>query len=63
MANFKTKQVKTQTLGETLVAARNHLGISLVEISKLSKIPTKYLGALEAAIIPSFLPMFMSKGF
>lgn len=44
---FKTKPVKVQTLSEKLAAARNRLGVSVQEISKVSKIPPKYLEALE----------------
>ena len=44
---FKTKPVKIQTLGESLIAARSHLAVSIQEISKVSKIPPKYLEAME----------------
>ncbi|OGE83776.1 MAG: hypothetical protein A2846_04795 [Candidatus Doudnabacteria bacterium RIFCSPHIGHO2_01_FULL_49_9] len=47
MTMFKTKPVRFSTLGEYLVSLRAHLGMSVTEISKVAKIPPKYITALE----------------
>ncbi len=60
---FKTKPVKIQTLGEALVAARNHLGVSVQEISKLAKIPLKYLEAMEQGDYAQLPSNVYVKGF
>ncbi|OGE77778.1 MAG: hypothetical protein A2751_01850 [Candidatus Doudnabacteria bacterium RIFCSPHIGHO2_01_FULL_46_14] len=60
---FKTKPVKIQTLSEQLVALRNHLGVSVQEISKVSKIPPKYLEALEQGDYASLPSPVYVKGF
>lgn len=60
---FKTKQVKTKTLGEYLTALREHLGISIKELSKVAKIPPKYLVCLEQGEYEKLPPNVYVKGF
>jgi len=44
---FKTKQIKTQILGDKLKNARESLKMTLAEVSKKTKIPLGYLRNLE----------------
>ena len=60
---FKTKPIKTRTLGEYLSALREHLGLSVAEISKLAKIPPKYITNLEQGEYNKLPATVYVKGF
>ena len=60
---FQTKQVKTRTLGEYLVSLRDHLGMSVVEISKVAQIPPKYIAHLEQGDYATLPAAVYVKGF
>ena len=63
MSNFKTKSVKTQTLGEYLASCREHLGLSREEIARVAKIQSKYLAALEAGDFSELPASVYVRGF
>jgi len=47
MSMFKTKKIKTQTLGDELKQAREAAGITVKQFSKQTRIPVNYLRHLE----------------
>ena len=47
MNSFKSKKISTETLGEYLRHARESLDFSLEDIRRLTKMPEKFLSALE----------------
>jgi transcriptional regulator with XRE-family HTH domain len=62
-ANFTRKKVGSLTLGEKLRKVRNDNRISLAEVSRATKIQTKYLEALEAGAYENLPPEVYVRGF
>jgi transcriptional regulator with XRE-family HTH domain len=62
-ANFTRKRVGSLTLGEKLRKVRNDNRISLAEVSRATKIQTKYLEALEAGAYEKLPPEVYVRGF
>ncbi len=60
---FQTKPIKTRTLGEYLCSLREHLGLSIAEISKIAKIPPKYISNLEQGEYTELPATVYIKGF
>lgn len=60
---FKTKKVKSQTLGEYLRACRDRSGLSLSQITKFSQVQSKFILALEEGRYADLPDLVYVKGF
>ncbi len=63
MAKFKKKQVGLATLGERLQKIRQEAGVSLHEISRATKVKTKYLEMIENDCFDQLPSSVYVKGF
>lgn len=61
--SFVTKEVKTQTLSEYLAGARKRANLSFEEVSRFTKVQSKYLKALEEARFHDLPANVYVKGF